>query len=339
MSTSQSPATPVRAGQPRRWPLIVIAVLGAALIALPVGANMFSKAPKGAVMMAQFKPFMTTARLNGYQHELKEINAGVRQTDGSLAVALTGQAGRASFDRAYPSFASFDQQWPTIDHTMTTLMDQVQGNQGNYEAISALPSFRLFPWFFVAPGVFLLILALLALGRPQAWGRVRWVLVVLGVGLVAAPVAFQMFDRAPKGGHMMAAFKNIETTANVENIQSYFGTMAEGQGAIRLDVVPALQAAGYNSAQVAQDFPAVATLDAQWIHILNDMTPMIGVMSDNVTNYQAITSLPPFPLFPWFFVVPGVLVAGLAVTNRRRPHEPLPLSTPTTVVPSYVGVS
>ena len=56
------------------------------------------------------------------------------------------------------------------------------------------------------------------------------------------------------------------------------------------------------------------------MHILNDMTPMIGAMSDNVANYQAIASLPPFPLFPWFFVLPGALVAGLALAAgvRRR---------------------
>jgi hypothetical protein len=117
---------------------------------------------------------------------------------------------------------------------------------------------------------------------------------------------------------MMSTFKHIETTSNVENIQSYFGTMAEGQGAIRLNIVPALEHAGYSSAQIRSDFPAVATLDAQWVHVLNDMTPMIGAMSDNVAGYQAISSLPPFPLFPWFFVLPGVLIIGLTIAGGRQ---------------------
>ena len=43
---------------------------------------------------------------------------------------------------------------------------------------------------------------------------------------------------------------------------------------------------------------------------------MIGAMSDNVDNYEAISALPPFPLFPWFFVVPGLLIAGLALATR-----------------------
>jgi hypothetical protein len=97
--------------------------------------------------------------------------------------------------------------------------------------------------------------------------------------------------------------------------------MAVGQGAIRLDVIPALERSGLTSAQIATRYPAVTALDADWVHILNDMTPMIGVMSDSVTGYEAVASLPPFPLFPWFFVAPGLVVAGLAVlawVPRRR---------------------
>jgi hypothetical protein len=163
--------------------------------------------------------------------------------------------------------------------------------------------------------------AAVALRRPSRLRSARWVLAVLGLGLIAAPLIFQMFTRAPAGGHMMTAFKDIETTKNVEQIQGYFGTMAVGQGAIRLEIVPALQASGLSDAQISAKFPQVATLDADWVHILNDMTPMIGAMSDNVVNYQAIASLPPFPLFPWFFVLPGALVAGLAIAGgfSRRP--------------------
>ncbi len=129
-----------------------------------------------------------------------------------------------------------------------------------------------------------------------------------------------MFERAPDGGQMMSAFSNIETTQNVQKIQGYFGNMAVGQGAIRLEVVPALEHTGLTPAEIATQFPALTTLDANWVHILNDMTPMIGVMSDSVAGYQAVASLPPFPLFPWFFVIPGLLVAGLAVVAWVAPR-------------------
>jgi hypothetical protein len=199
---------------------------------------------------------------------------------------------------------------------MSGLMNRVQANLGNYRAVAALPSFTLFPWFFVIPGLLLLGLAILALAVPAWTGRLRWLIVAVGVGLVLAPAAFQMFQRAPDGGRMMTAFESIETTGKVEQIQDYFGTVAAGQGELRLDIVPALEQSGLTQAQVVQQFPAVAALDQNWDHILNDMTPMIGAMSDNVANYQAIRSLPPFPLFPWFFVIPGAAVVAVGLLVR-----------------------
>jgi hypothetical protein len=121
---------------------------------------------------------------------------------------------------------------------------------------------------------------------------------------------------------MMTAFETIETRTKVETIQSYFATIAVGQGSLRLEIEPALRRAGLDAAQIAARFPAVDTLDRGWIAILNDMTPMIGAMSDNVDNYDAIKSLPPFPLFPWFFVAPGLLIVALALVRGRRDGRP-----------------
>jgi hypothetical protein len=341
MSSRQSGEDAVPISRPRRAPLVAVALIGAALAIMPFAFNMFPKTPQGASMMAQFKPFMTTQRLDGFQTDLREINAGTQQSDTTVASYLGGgSVNRAAFDQQFPAFASFDQQWPAIDSKMTNLMDKVQDNQGNYLAIAALPSFKLFPWFFVIPGALFLAVALAALIRPRQWRASRWILVVLGAGLIAAPVAFQMFQRAPKGGQMMTAFKSIETTSNVEQIQGYFGTMADGQGAIRLDIVPALAQRGLTPRQIQQTFPAVASLDSHWVHILNDMTPMIGAMSDNVASYQALSSLPPFPLFPWFFVVPGALVAGLALgagSSKKELVTPAELTDHLVQVPVYEG--
>jgi hypothetical protein len=325
----------------RRWILPAIAVIGIALVVMPFAFNMFNRTPKGAVMVAGFKPYMTTARLNGYQSELHVINAGVRQTDTSVAAYLGGGTpnGKA-FASEYPDFASFDQEWPAIDSKMTGLMTQVQANLGNYLDVAALPSFKLFPWFFVIPGVLIAACAITALARPARWRASRWVLVALGLGLIAAPFIFQMFQRAPAGGRMMTAFEDIETTRNVQQIQGYFGSMSVGQGAIRLEIIPALEKTGLSHAELASKFPAVATLDTEWVHILNDMTPMIGAMSDNVANYQAIASLPPFPLFPWFFVLPGALVAGLAIAGGySRPRSDFAATPEGTVAANAVSIN
>jgi hypothetical protein len=90
---------------------------------------------------------------------------------------------------------------------------------------------------------------------------------------------------------------------------------------VELELIPALRRSGESAAEISTTYPGLTTFDAQWVHILNDMTPMIGTMSDNVANYRAVAALPPFALFPWFFVLPGLLVGGVAAGGAlRRPR-------------------
>jgi hypothetical protein len=305
----------------RRSALVAVAAIGLGLAVAPLLFGMFDRGPKGAVMMAEFKPFMTDERLDGFQRHIRDIDAGVRETAGPVAVRLagSGDVARKRFDARYPSFAELASAWGPIDADMTSLLDTIQANAGNYRAVAALPSFELFPWLFVIPGVLVALLALGALASPPARGALRWALVAVAIGLVIAPFALQLFDRAPKGGRMMTAFETIETRAKVETMQSYFGTIAVGQGSLRLEIVPALRTSGLAAAQIAERFPGLSTLNRRWIAILNDLTPMIGAMSDNVDNYEAIAALPPFALFPWFFLVPGLLVAALAAGPAGAP--------------------
>jgi hypothetical protein len=267
-------------------------------------------------MIADFRPYMTVARLSGYQTELRQIDAAVKEGGTSVAAQLSRSS--SSFATRFPDFAQFERQWSAIYPDMSGMLTTIRRNVGNYEAVAALPSFTLFPWFFVIPGV--IVLALLGLGimRRARWRSVRWALVALGLALVLAPAVFQMFSRAPKGGRMMTAFKTIETSGRVARIQGYFGEIAAGQGAVALELIPALRRSGESAAEISTDYPGLTTFDAQWVHILNDMTPMIGAMSDNVANYQAVAALPPFALFPWFFVLPGLLVGGVAAGGGLR---------------------
>jgi hypothetical protein len=315
----------------RRYALIVLIALGAGLALAPLVFGMFSRAPKGATMLDEFRPFMTERRLSRFEGYMPEIDAAVRETDTRLQPYLAERGiDRQQFDTRFTTFTTFTRQWPTIDADMTDLLRRVHGNLGNYEAVNALPSFTLFPWFFVIPGVVIAGLALLALLRPQRGRAALPILAVLGIGLVAAPFAFQMFQRAPKGGEMMDEFESIMTRRRVQTIQGYFATMAVGQGAIRIDLIPATKQAGsLSDDELTREFPAIARLNRDWVGIINDMTPMIGAMSDNVDNYDAIKALPPFPLFPWFFVAPGILTVVLVFLAARRSGRRAPLESPT----------
>jgi hypothetical protein len=315
----------------RRYALIVLIALGAGLALAPLVFGMFSRAPKGATMIDEFRPYMTEERLGRFEGYLPEIDAAVRETKTSLQPYLAERGiDRQQFESRFATFTTFTRQWPAIDSDMTDLLRRVHGNVGNYEAVDALPTFTLFPWFFVIPGALIVGFASLALLAPSRRRLALPVLAVLGVGLVAAPFAFQMFQRAPKGGEMMDDFESIMTRRRVQTIQGYFATMAVGQGAIRVDVIPAAkQAAALSDDEFARQFPDITRLNRDWVGILNDMTPMVGAMSDNVDNYDAVKALPPFPLFPWFFVVPGILTVVLVFLATRRSGGRAPLESVT----------
>jgi hypothetical protein len=183
----------------RRWPFVAAALVGVGLIAAPAIFGLFTKSPKGCPDDQQLQAVHDRERLNGYQRDLHQIDAGVSEVDAKVAPALdgcpAGPAAFAHFRGSHPDFASFDRQWPTINLTMERLMNSVQGNLGNYEAVAALPSFNLFPYFFVVPGLLILAFALLGLRRTST---TRWpviALVVMGVGLIAAPAIFQSKER------------------------------------------------------------------------------------------------------------------------------------------------
>jgi hypothetical protein len=52
------------------------------------------------------------------------------------------------------------------------------------------------------------------------------------------------------------------------------------------------------------------------------------VMADNLDNFAAVDALPPFALFPWFFVIPGVLITGFGLWSLRRGRRRHPQPDP-----------
>lgn len=301
----------------RRWPYIVAAAIGLGLALAPVAFQMFTRAPHGGTMIKGFKPYMNVTTIDNFRHDLAVIGAAQQQSS-----ALVDQPNETT---RYPAVATFDQQWPAINDDMGSMLTTMRSNIGHYNGVAALPPFVLFPWFFVIPGLCIAAVgigALLAQRHGVDPVKRRRALAVLGLGLIAAPAIFQMFTRAPGGQAMIKDFKPFMTTAKVEQIQGYFLTIGGGEGQLRTQVLPSKT--GQSAAP--DDVDAIKTLNREWPTISSTMAPMIGAMSDNVGNFQGVAALPPFGLFPWFFVVPGVLVIALSVVARRR--EPAPVDVP-----------
>jgi len=297
-------------------------MIGIGLILAPAIFQMFSRAPLGGTMIEDFEPYMVEAKIDTFRGYMDQIGVAVEQAaDVRTSMIESGTVSMAEFDSQYVSVQQLTSGWAAINADMTDLLDRMNANMDDYAAVAALPPFPMFPWFFVLPGLLVAGVAssiLRSMHKNRPHRQRLWVLAGLGVAITAAPVAFQMFTRAPMGRDMIDSFRPMMTRERVQNVQGYFVTLGGGEGQMRVTLIPAYVAAGGDVA----DHPAIAEFSAQWPTIVKDFNPMIATMSDNVDNFQAVDALPSFALFPWFFLVPGVLVAGLAGVALRRQSSP-----------------
>lgn len=293
--------------RPGAVPLLVAAgVLGVGLALAPVAFQMFDRAPAGGDMLDDFRPHMTQQQIDDFRGHLDRI--GAAEAEATAAAPLPG---------AGAGLAELHQEWPGIRADMTGMLDDIEANLDNYAAVDALPPFPLFPWFFVLPGVMAAGLAGWGIarqraGRPRGATAALTALGVLGLALIAAPAVFQMFSRAPAGASMIDDLRPLMTDQRVTTLQRSFLVIGAAEGELRTAVLP----------QTTEALPAVEAFVERWPAMSAQMAPMIGAMADNVDNFAAVDALPPFDLFPWFFVIPGVLLAGLALAGRVRAPTP-----------------
>jgi len=181
--------------------LIALVVLGLGLIAAPALFQMFERAPAGSQMINEFRPFMTKAEVVKLRGFLREIDTAVIEANNQIDPAAASALGvdRAAYEEQFAYLTEFEAKYPAINADMSEMLDNMERNLDNFAGIDALPPFSMFPWFFVIPGLLIAGVAggaLIARRRGKSIRGPLVVLVVLGVGLIAAPVVFQMFARA-----------------------------------------------------------------------------------------------------------------------------------------------
>lgn len=171
------------------WPVLI---LGIVMIVMPFAISMPSKAGAGQTMLDNFRPIMQPASVqktadyyNNTFVQLRPIaQAGPQlasespklvgmlaqqlkmspaQVQGLLKTNFPAMAGLlGGLPQLEPVFANVP---PGLDH-YKPLVDVMQAEMTDYEKVDSLPSFRLFTWFFVIPGVLLVIFA----GLPLTMG-------------------------------------------------------------------------------------------------------------------------------------------------------------------------
>jgi hypothetical protein len=309
-------------------PLRVALVIGIGLIAAPFIFQMLggeNRALKGADMMDAFRPYMTEPRITQFQGFLGTIDAAEQETRTKFLPAVEPEITTTPQQQAVAAVQDWSAKWRGeandaigINEDMSGMVDDIAANLDNYAAVNALPKFFLFPFFFITPGILIALLARAAIKRVRAGagaGTPGKLLVVMGIGLIAAPFIFQMMggeNRAFEGKSMIDDFKPIMTVDNITSVQGYFPVIGLAEGQLRKDLVPL---AGPSA---STDYPAIADFSGQWGNIGAEFADFLGAMNDNLDEYSAVKALPPFSLFPFFFILPGLMVTGLGLAAVRR---------------------
>lgn len=183
------------------------------------------------------------------------------------------------------------------------------------------------------------------MNRKALW----WAVLVIGVALVVMPFAMGLPGKSAAGNRMMNDFRPIMAADKVQQTADYYNNVfvplgqitplfsaanaAKFQGYMR-----SMQAAGIElPAPMAKDFSQLIGTMGQAVPIaqqvpagLQHYKPLVTAMQGNVQDFEQLDQLPPFTMFTWFFVIPGILLIGLSAmglwslgalhVHIHRPH-------------------
>lgn len=299
-----------------RWPYRLIGVLGVAMVAVPLVLGMFLRAAQGQQMLDSFAPYLSDSQIASLRTDLATVE---QARDTILAQRANGTQPSGS----YPYVDALVRDYPGIRTDMSGMVDSMGSEVGDYDRLSSLPPFGLFPWFFALPGVALIVVGVVgvrraAVGRPARASTV--VALLIAIGLIVAPAAAGVFTKSPAAQGLIDRFAPIMTHERVRTIQGYFVTLVGGAGELDSRYLAALPAHA--------DRSGIEALRARWQPMTARFADLIGAMNDNITNFDGIVALnnstkplgfPAFRQFGWFFVIPGVvLLAAIASTRSSR---------------------
>lgn len=141
------------------WPVLVI---GALLVILPFAFQMPSRTAAGDRMMKDFQPLMGASHVQTTADYYNKVFVPL----GTVSTQFTAAAADPKLQTqlkplmpmlqpVMPIFA----QVPAGLAWYKPLVTTMQGNVNDFQSVNALPSFRLFTWFFVIPGMLLILIS------------------------------------------------------------------------------------------------------------------------------------------------------------------------------------
>jgi hypothetical protein len=134
------------------WPVMVIGIV---LIVVPFAFSMPSRTAAGDRMMSDFHPLMQAAAV---QKTADYYNQVFTPLGGLAKQFLAMPPSNPMAKQLAPAVPILKGVGPGLAW-YKPLVTTMQGNVADYKSVNSLPSFKLFTWFFVIPGILLVLLA------------------------------------------------------------------------------------------------------------------------------------------------------------------------------------
>ncbi|WP_148045076.1 hypothetical protein [Nocardioides marmorisolisilvae] len=313
------PAPPVvRARAPRsprrRWPAVVLLVLGAALVVVPVVGGLFTKSASGQQLIDAFAPHLTPDSLGRYDTDLHTLRTGTSALDRVYARDHVAP-GR------YPGIDAYRSQSEAVQARATTLLDRIRAAEPDYRKVAGIGGFDRLPFLLVTAGLGLAYAGgVLLSGRQRAGGAAALALLA-SVALAGYPLISSLPEGSRAGHRLQHALAPVMTDATVLREQRDFVLLVHAVGeldtAFRVD------------SRRGEGGRQLRALVAAWPTISSDLASLVGAIEDNLDNDAALADLDDLgrPLgvsgliaMPWLLVGAGGVgaVAALSALPRRR---------------------
>jgi hypothetical protein len=308
-------AAPVRRA---KLPAIGLLAVGVLLLVGPIVGGLFAKAAAGEQMIDQFAPYMQPGALSRYRADVVTLQRGTSGI-GTVYRQQHLPAGR------FPLLDNYRLQSTAIVDRASGLLDLVSATEPDYQRVYEIGGFDRLPFLIVLAGIVAICGGCVLLVSSAGRARTAAVLVVLtSVAVAGYPFVGGLYSGASAGNRMLRSLTPVMTSGEVRQLQSDFVVLVEAVGE--------LETSFRGVARTGAAATDVGTLVNKWPTISSDLASLVGVIEDNLGNFNALENLdavtrgvgvPGLVAFPWLLVGVGTLGSGLAVaawphTRRER---------------------
>jgi hypothetical protein len=303
----------------RKAPAVALLGLGVLLVLGPIVGGLFAKVAAANQLIDEFAPHLEADALARYDADLETLRRGAAGVD---AVAIQ----QGVTDGRFPGIDEYRRQSADIDQRATDLLDRIAGAEPDYRRVAGVGGFDRVPFLLELGGIAAVYGACVLLGGTRGRARGAAAVVVLAsAALVAYPLLSDLPSGTRAGERMLNTLEPVMTPAKVRQLQLDFVVLVTAVG--ELDT-------GFRS--VAQTGPAaadVATLVERWPRVSSDLATLVGVLNDNLDNYQDLNALDGatrsvgisgLAALPWALMGVGLLSAAcsIAALPRRQKETP-----------------